>query len=177
MCFYAFSLGLSRWRVRSRKVFFSILFCSSSVRSMSVWLARQSSTHSTSAISSPRASCPLSLARGGRFPRLFPVAATDYARQFANLLGEHRHIGQFREVAHAVFLDPAIYRFLCFLDCHIPVYFSTARSGVVLFFILRVHADGDGSVVEQFHLHVGPEFTCSDRFSQCLTHFSAKFFV
>ena len=48
------SLSLFLWRVWSRRVFFSMVCRHASVRSTPVWLAMQTSTQSTSAISSAR---------------------------------------------------------------------------------------------------------------------------
>lgn len=42
------------------------------------------------------------------FEALIAILAGDDAGDFTDLFGEHGHIGQFREIAHAIVLDPLV---------------------------------------------------------------------
>ena len=47
-------------------------------------------------------------------------------------------------------------------------------SGISLLFVFSIHANGDGTVVQQLHLHVSTEFASADRLSECFRQFAAE---
>ena len=59
-----------------------------------------------------------------RLERLVAVFAGHHAGQLPHLFGQAGHVGQFREVAHAVFPDPGVYALLQFLDFHLILLLS-----------------------------------------------------
>ena len=55
---------------------------------------------------------------------LVAVCSGDDTSQFSYFFRETSHIGKFAEIAHAIFLDPLIYCFLCFFYRHFLIPYS-----------------------------------------------------
>ena len=53
---------------------------------------------------------------------LVAIAACHDAGKLAHLFCEARHVGEFREIAHAVGLYPFVHGLLCFAYCHFYLY-------------------------------------------------------
>ena len=49
--------------------------------------------------------------------------------------------------------------------------------GECLFFVMRIHADGDRTIVDQRYFHVSPEFSCHDFFTKQLGQLVAEILI
>ena len=52
---------------------------------------------------------------------LVSILASHDAGEFTHLFREDRHVSEFREISHAVSLDPLVNGFLCFFDGHVSL--------------------------------------------------------
>src|SRR5574344_1652336 len=133
------------------------MFCNrASVRFTPVWLARQSSTHSTSAISSAR----LSVSPSWKLWSPYFLAIT-----FAS--SPTSSVRQAMLVSSLKYVTPEVV-------IHWSTAFCASSIVIVLFLVFCIHTYCYRTVVEQFHFHVRAKLTRAHFLTQCLAQRRAE---